>query len=163
VPTHKLATSTGIRTSHVNVGPTPELIVGSDGRIVRAINVTVNGVFEPTPGTLLTGQVNVGNIYNDDDSGDIVMEAIGGTITESFSDKNSGTHFWGTFTFEQSFDEVRITNESSLDLVINTIDLVHSADQPRSTSTVVRSAPVPCRCSSTSSTSPNLRCSTSRT
>src|SRR5262249_17259529 len=35
--------------------------------------------------------------------------------------------FWSTFYFNDSFDSVRITNESTANLVLNNIDLVHGA------------------------------------
>ena len=114
----------------VLAGPQPELIVGPDGKVVRASNITVNGIDTPAVGTDLLsvagygGNIVVADIYNDDDNGDVVFEAIGGAINESFTNVNdAGGHFWALFTFKQSFEEVRITNESSGDLIINTIDV----------------------------------------
>ena len=117
----------------ISAGPSPELVVGVDAAgdpvIVRAVNVTVDGVFEPAAGTGIVGDIDVGDIYNDNDTGDIVMEAYSGTIGQA-SSSPVGSHFWGTFYFRTSFDEVRITNESDADLVLGNIDLVNTNDDP---------------------------------
>ena len=54
-----------------------------------------------------------------------------GTITRQANPVIDG-HFWGTFSFQDNFDAVRITNESALDLIINNIDLIqHVSSQPK--------------------------------
>ena len=116
-------------------GPNPELIVDTDGRVVRAINITVNGMDTPAKGTLLAGSVSVGPIYNDGDGGDVIFEAkatntADGTITQQHALPIAGK-YWSTFYFRDSFAEVRITNESALDLIIDTIDLVNAVSVPR--------------------------------
>jgi hypothetical protein len=111
----------------VTVGPAPELIIGTDaaGRpiVVRAVNVTVDGMVDPIPGTLLDtdgdGIIVVGDIYHDGDTGDIVMEAFHGNIGQANAvpvDGATGRHFWSTFYFWTSFDGVRIINDSDTDL-----------------------------------------------
>src|SRR5262249_62393940 len=65
---------------------------------------------------------------------DVVMEAkatktADGRITQDSAALTDG-HFWGTFTFQENFDQVRITNESPGDLILDTIDLVHAVAQP---------------------------------
>ena len=107
-------------------GPSPELLVGSDGRIVRAINVGVNGQFIPVPGTLVTGDINVDDLINDD-PGDVVMQTDGGTV--SGGQVISG-HHWGTFEFRDNWDTVDIVNLSNKNLVINNIDVVNRTADP---------------------------------
>jgi hypothetical protein len=112
----------------VGSGPAPELVVDASGHVVRATNVTVNGVANPAPGANAVGangKIEVADIVNDD-LGEIVFQArseiSGGTAI--------GRHFWGTFTFDDGFDAVRITNESNKDLVLKTIDVVNANAQP---------------------------------
>src|SRR5262249_13522813 len=118
----------------ISSGPTPELIVNSSGDVVRATNITVNGIANPAVGAHLTGpnntdDITVGDIVNDD-TGDIVMESKDGTITETFTD-TSASKYWSTFFYKENFDEVRITNESPGRLILNTINVVDAARKPR--------------------------------
>src|SRR5262249_45353569 len=113
----------------------PELIVDQDGKVVRATNITVNDIPNPAVGTQLAGAVNVGPIYNNGEDGDVVFEAkanktTDGTITQQSGEVTNG-HFWGTFFFHDNLNEVPITNEPALNLIINSIDLVHSSSQPK--------------------------------
>ena len=110
----------------------PELVVDATGKVIRAINVTVNGDDTPlgniyAPGT----DIEVGDIFADGPGPELIFETPTGDITNVFTDPDDGDHFWGTFTFRSGFDEVRITNLSQSDLVINNIDMVHGVSEPR--------------------------------
>src|SRR5262249_2500182 len=132
----------------ISAGPSPELVVRPDGQVIRPNNTTVNRTNNPAPGTQRTGlnghqDINVADVYNHGDSGQVVMEAKAddsgdGTITQSFTNfvsypggvnfPNGVVHpdvvkskYWGTFFFNDNFDSVRITNESAANLVINNI------------------------------------------
>ncbi len=112
----------------VSAGPAPELVVGPDGRVISATNITVDGIANPAAGTDLSGfgAVNVADITNSA-SGEIVFEA-GNSITGGHL---AGDHWWGTFTFFDNYQSVRIINELALDLIINNIDLIQVPSQPK--------------------------------
>jgi hypothetical protein len=120
----------------ISAGASPDLLVGPDGRIIRATNVTVNGVANPVAGTNAInaqGNIVVGDIFSNAGPGDVVFEAYGGKITKTDAYRAPvNGHYWSTFYFDDSFSAVRITNESTGNLVLNTIDLVHGGTgQPR--------------------------------
>jgi hypothetical protein len=96
-------------------GPTPELHVSSGGTIVKAINIGVNGIANPAPGSAIAGDISVDDIVNDD-PGQIVMQSADGPITGGIID---GLRLWGTFTFRDSYQQVQIVNESSKTLTTN--------------------------------------------
>ena len=109
-------------------GPSPELLVGADGRIVRAINVGVNGGFIPVPGSMVVGDVNVDDLINDD-PGDVVMRATGtnGSITGG---QLINGHHWGTFEFRDNWETVFIENLSTKHLIINNIEVINQDEDP---------------------------------
>lgn len=112
----------------VGGGPAPELVVDATGHIVRATNVTVNCVANPVAGANAVGangKIEVADIVNDD-LGEIVFQAR----SEISGGNQVPGHFWGTFTFDDGFDTVRLTNESNSDLVLNTIDVINANGQP---------------------------------
>ena len=110
----------------VSAGPAPELYVRADGTIERAINVTVNGTANPAPNSGTGARIEVADIA-DNRLGEVVFQAAG----EITGGRQIGGHYWGTFTFDDGFGSVRITNESDKPLWINGIDLVDPNGQPR--------------------------------
>ena len=110
----------------VGAGPAPDLYVNADGTIRRAINVSVNGTPHPAPDTQTGAQVEVGDIANAR-LGEVVFQALGDIV----GGRQIGSHYWGTFTFANGFDTVRITNASDKPLFINDIDLISAAGTPR--------------------------------
>ena len=117
----------------VNSGPDPYLLVDSQGKVVKAVNVTVNGVANPNIGTTYTGTITVGDIRNTG-SGDIWMTSAAGTIQGGCaSNPPAGTHCWGTFTFHENFRTVTLLNNSTFDLVVGDIDVINRTGQPHVT------------------------------
>ncbi|MCB9929003.1 MAG: hypothetical protein H6844_06280 [Alphaproteobacteria bacterium] len=98
-----------------------ELVIGSGGNIVKAVNVTVDdspggGSATKTSGTTLSDHIIVNDITNPG-PGDVAFD--------SADIDGSG----GTWTFRESLERVRITNESDLDIEINNIDVM-AEDRP---------------------------------
>jgi hypothetical protein len=106
-------------------GPSPNLIVGPDGRIVKAINVSVQGVgsgigsFVDPDGD---GGFFVNNIINENDRGQAL-----------FRSENTGTSTIETalangplFTFVETYQRVDLLNQSSLDMNILDIQVVNT-------------------------------------
>jgi hypothetical protein len=116
----------------ISTGQTPELIVDANGNVAKATEVTVNGVKNPAVGTHVinaAGNIVVGNITNTGSIGDVIFEALGGKITRA-NVAPIGGHNWSTFYFNENFSGVRIANESTGNLVLNGIDLIHTTGQP---------------------------------
>ena len=113
-------------------GPSPYLLIGPNGKSVKAINVTVNCaipgglgcVANPAPGTTLNGIV--ADIVNTN-IGDVQMDSSGGTISGG---ANVGPHHWGTFSFWQNYQTVTIINESSLTLQVDDISVINTTGKP---------------------------------
>ena len=133
----------------VNSGPSPYLLIGPDGRVVSAVNITVNGVHNPAPGDTLGTHpyIEVNDLLNTNGA-DVYMTASGGTIdggscvggTNNDACKlgtATGTHYWGTFTFKNNWAKVTIVNQSSRTLVIDDINPLNATSQP----TVTLNAP----------------------
>ena len=117
----------------VNSGPAPYLLIDTQGKVVRAVNVTVNGVANPNIGTTYSGTITVGDIRNTG-SGDIWMTSDNGTITGGCAASPApGTHCWGTFTFHENFSTVTLLNNSTFDLVVQDIDVINRTGQPHVT------------------------------
>ncbi|MGH3304328.1 MAG: hypothetical protein ACRDOK_22150 [Streptosporangiaceae bacterium] len=122
----------------VNSGPAPYLVIGSDGTVTTAVNVTVNGVRDPPPGTLGgTGPIEVDDLVNTN-SGDVLMQSASGTIDGGSCVGGSGSppctgtvpgtttscditqtgqlcagpHCWGTFTWRDNWSGVTIWRAS---------------------------------------------------
>ncbi len=126
-----------------NAGASPSLVVGSDGRVISAVNVTVNGVTNPAPGSTvgsLTSDLVVQDLRNTG-SADIWMTSNQGTIDGGScvggADGDAcrlgiaaGTHYWGTFTFDMSWASVLVLNQSARNLVINDIDPISRTAVP---------------------------------
>src|SRR5439155_9923376 len=110
----------------IHSGPTPELHIASDGSVITAINISVNGTANPAPGAPIAGNINVGDIVNDD-PGQVVFQAGDGGISGGFL---SGSHFWGTFEFRDTYQQVRIQNDSSKTLTINDVKVFNSTEKP---------------------------------
>ena len=125
-----------------NAGASPSLHVGSDGRVVSAVNIRVNGVTNPAAGDPLSAHpyIEVEDLSNAG-SADIWMTSQGGVINGGgcFGGPNNndcklgiaaGTHYWGTFTFDMSWASVTILNESARRLVIDDIDPISRTAVP---------------------------------
>ena len=125
-----------------NAGASPSLHVGSDGRVVSAVNIRVNGVTNPAAGDPLSAHpyIEVEDLKNNG-SADIWMTSGGGAINGGgcFGGANddacklgtaAGTHYWGTFTFDMSWASVTILNESARRLVIDDIDPISRTAVP---------------------------------
>ena len=125
-----------------NAGASPSLHVGSDGRVVSAVNIRVNGVTNPAAGDPLSAHsyIEVEDLRNTG-SADIWMTSQGGAINGGgcFGGANNdacklgtaaGTHYWGTFTFDMSWASVTILNESDRRLVIDDIDPISRTAVP---------------------------------
>src|SRR5262249_19999274 len=101
-------------------GPAPELVIGPDGRVVRAVNVTVNGVANPAAGTDLSGAANIS-------VGDIATPVPSQIVFDAPTSITGGTqvggHMWGTFHVNDGYQSVRIINASDRDLVLHSMNL----------------------------------------
>ncbi len=115
----------------INSGPDPYLLIDSSGNVVKAVNVTVNGVANPNIGTHYTDPITVGDIGNAG-AGDIWMASGSGSISGGASESG---HYWGTFTFHQNFRTVAILNNSNLDITVQNIDVIDETSQPHVTLT----------------------------
>ena len=64
-----------------NSGPSPYLVIGPDGRVVTAVNITANGVHNPAPGDSLGAHpyVEVNDLRNTNGA-DVYMTSPSGTI-----------------------------------------------------------------------------------
>ena len=112
----------------ISSGPSPELEINASGAIVKAINVSVDdsagdasaGASTKTTGSILSNDIVVNNVYNDD-PGEAVFDSTGGDVS-------GGS---GTFYFGDTYESVKITNESGKKLVINDIDVVARSGNPK--------------------------------
>jgi hypothetical protein len=106
-------------------GPSPTLIVGPDGRIVKAVNVSVTGVgsaigaFVDPDGN---GRFAVADIINDNDRGQALFRSNDDGNSNLVTVLPDGP----LFTFRETYQRVDILNESALDLVINDIEVVNT-------------------------------------
>jgi len=98
-------------------GPVPRLHVNSNGDIVKAINVTINGGQNAVGSSVGVSSFSVDNIANED-PGEVLFQA--GAITGAGS----------TWDFRDSFDLVKILNESSRTMTVNNIDVINRTVQP---------------------------------
>ena len=92
-------------------GRSPLLIVDDAGKISKAVNVGVNGVFEPGTGSnaVSAGVISVDNITNDDPGQAYLATGSGvGSISGGPS---------GTWEFRDTFNRVQIINTSKFNLV----------------------------------------------
>ncbi|MBK8017635.1 MAG: right-handed parallel beta-helix repeat-containing protein [Betaproteobacteria bacterium] len=107
-------------------GPSPNLIVGPDGRIVKAINVSVAGVGSAI-GSFVDPDANgnffVDPIINDNDRGQALFRAndasTNGTIETALANGP-------LFTFRETYQKVDILNQSALDMNIQDIEVVNT-------------------------------------
>ena len=102
-------------------GRSPELIVDANGNIAKAVNIGVNGVFEPLFGAsaVAGGVISVDNVINDD-PGEVYFDSE--AISGGNGAPGAGS---GTWDFRDSFQQVLITNLSGFDLKINNIDVLN--------------------------------------
>ena len=111
----------------LNAGPSPLLIVGSDGTVQTSINIKVNGIWAPAPGDALTPSpspvIEVDDLVNDD-SGNVWMQSANGHIDGGVG-TNVSPHWWGTFYYRDNWQTVTILNHSSRALVIDNIDPIN--------------------------------------
>ena len=107
-------------------GLNPELVVDSGGQITTAKNVSVNdaagGNSNRTSGTIVDGTIRVNNIFNDDPGQ--VYFSTGGTGIGQI--KGSG----GIWEFRDTFEYVRIINNSSKPLQVNAVNVVNTTVDP---------------------------------
>ena len=104
----------------VLAGPIPRLHISNAGKIVRAINVTVNdgqNIVDSDVDADNNGAFKVDDIDNAD-PGEVLFAA--NTIVGSGS----------TWDFRDSFDRVQILNESTLTVTLNDIDVLNRTVQP---------------------------------
>jgi parallel beta-helix repeat protein len=106
-------------------GPNPTLVVGPDGRIIKAINVAVVGVGSAI-GSFVdpdnNGSFTVDNIINDNDRGQALFRS------NDTGDSNIVTVLpdGPLFTFRETYVAVDILNQSELDMVILDIEVVNT-------------------------------------
>src|SRR5262249_36830669 len=127
----------------IYAGPSPLLIIDQNGNVLTAVNIAANGLSNPQPGNNLCsagGGACVGTVpyieVNDmqnQDTGDIYMQAHDGNIDGGSHVTSPGDHFWGTFTFRDSWQTVTIINHSTRDLVIDNIDVINRTKNPKVT------------------------------
>ena len=99
-------------------GPSPLLIVGPDGHVAEAINISVDGTANPdTTFNTSPGPINVDNIVNHD-VGDIYMQSDHGSIGNSMHEP--------TFTFRENYQTVYIENDSTNQLSLHNIEVINS-------------------------------------
>ena len=117
----------------ISAGPSPLLIVGPDGHVVTAVNITVNGISNPAPGDDLnlatTPVVEVNDLVNQD-TGDVWMQSAGGNISGGVHETTPSDHYWGTFNFRDNWKFVTILNQSARELVIDNIDVINRIRRP---------------------------------
>ena len=115
----------------INAGPSPLLIVGPDGHVVTAVNITVNGLSNPAPGDALGAHpyVEVDDLVNQD-TGDVWMQSAGGNISGGVHETSPSDHYWGTFTFRDNWKDVTILNQSARELVIDDITVINTTKRP---------------------------------
>src|SRR5262249_52105327 len=114
-------------------GPSPTLVVGADGAIQTAINVSVNGPNHAHGDHTITnsavnsnGHVNVDDITNMD-PGDIQF-----TTNSTDGDTHiKHTQATPTFTIRDTYDSVTIVNNSAHRLVINNIFVQNTGGTPQ--------------------------------
>ncbi len=114
----------------IYAGPSPQLEIGLNGSVTRAINLTTNGVFLPAPGDFLIAHpyVEVNDIVNHD-TGDVWMQSqsSGGSISGG---STIAGHYWGTFTFRQNYEKVTVTNNSTRQLQFDNMTVLDLNVQP---------------------------------
>ena len=98
-------------------GPSPLLIVGSNGYVAEAINISVNGTSNPDTTFFAGSPINVDNIVNND-VGDVYMQSDHGSI--------GNTMFEPTFTYRENYQNVYIENDSTNVLNIHDIGVINS-------------------------------------
>lgn len=97
-------------------GPSPTLVVNSAGKVVKAINVTVDGGHGVDYQTN-AGSFNVDDIINDD-RGQAMFKSSGGSISEAAAG-------FPLFTFRDTYREVTLTNESDRTMIVNDVDVIN--------------------------------------
>jgi hypothetical protein len=106
-------------------GPNPTLIVGPDGRIVKAINAGVVGVGSGI-GSYVDpdndGSFRVQDIINDNDRGQALFRSNDEANPDLFTALPNGP----LFTFRETYVGVEILNQSGLDMVIGEIEVVNT-------------------------------------
>ncbi|MCK4660888.1 MAG: FG-GAP repeat protein, partial [Phycisphaerae bacterium] len=104
--------------------PSPELLIDQDGRVIEAVNITVNnGLGQDLVNPLIGTTVSVDDISNAADPASATFSAnvVGDKDGESAPEGEiSGED--GTFRARTTYDAITITNLSNKDLVINDID-----------------------------------------
>src|SRR5690606_3545603 len=100
-------------------GPSPDLLVNAAGEIVRAINISVNG--GQTSGPVI-GDISVDQILNVD-RGQALFLAGGIPATPL-----TNPQVTPLVTFVESYQEVNIENQSTLDLIINFVRVVNISE-----------------------------------
>ncbi|MGB7963803.1 MAG: hypothetical protein WCF12_12730, partial [Propionicimonas sp.] len=109
-------------------GQSPELEIRADGRIDKAVNVSVRTATDPaqTSGTITDPSIFVNDIRNDDPA-QVFFDVSGSASgTGSIGISGSGS----TWDFSDTFRQVLITNRSALPLTINNIDVVNTTEKP---------------------------------
>ena len=116
----------------INAGPSPLLIIDSNGNVVTAVNIAANGLSNPEPGNALAGAAYIEvNDLVDQDTGDVYMQSHGGTIDGGNQiGVSPNDHWWGTFSFRDNWKTVTIINHSTRDLVIDDIDVINRTRNP---------------------------------
>ncbi|UWQ93699.1 hypothetical protein K3727_21740 (plasmid) [Rhodobacteraceae bacterium M382] len=122
----------------ISAGPSPELVVDASGEVVRAYNVRLmddSGNFIlPEIGTDAFNDFNGSDRIEVEDIiasnlGSVVFNAPGGYISQE-NGVVGGKH-WTELRVLRGFAEVRLTNQSDFDLVVNRIDMVGQTGQAR--------------------------------
>ena len=106
-------------------GPNPTLIVGPDGRIQKAINVSVAGVGSAI-GAFVdpdnNGEFVVQSIINDNDRGQALFRSNDSGDSNIVTVLPDGP----LFTFRETYVKVDILNQSALDMAISNIEVVNT-------------------------------------
>ncbi|MCE8556437.1 calcium-binding protein [Ruegeria pomeroyi] len=122
----------------ISAGPSPELVVDASGDVVRAYNVRLmndSGAFVlPEVGSDAFNDFNGSDQIEVDDIiasnlGSVVFNAPIGSISQE-NGNFDGKH-WAELRVLRGFGEVRLTNLSDYDLVVNRIDMIAEAGQAR--------------------------------
>ncbi|HCE72074.1 MAG TPA: type I secretion protein, partial [Ruegeria sp.] len=122
----------------ISAGPSPELVVDASGDVVRAYNVRLlndSGAFVlPEVGSDAFSDFNGSDQIVVDDIiaanlGSVVFNAPLGSISQE-NGNFDGKH-WAELRVLRGFGEVRLTNLSNYDLVVNRIDMIAEAGHAR--------------------------------
>ena len=112
------------------LGQSPELVIGANGEILKAVNVSVRTAAnaQQTSGTIAAGEAEVFvNDLRNSSSGQVYFNDAGDAVgTGTVSISGSGS----TWDFSDTYRQVLITNHSNKTLRINNIDVVNTVANP---------------------------------